>query len=64
MKRKILKFLIMIIVVMLAISQTFVYGTSGNLTSKLSYFRYSMSKSEYGWGYALNNSTSHPIYQI
>ena len=62
-KKKILSFLAMTMIVTLGIVQNVSYATKAQdpLGLKLSYKRYTTSE---GWGYALNNGTAHPIYQI
>ena len=61
LKRK--KFIVFLIIMTLTlgIAQNLSYATNGTLGLKLSYKRYTSSE---GWGYALNNGTAHPIYQI
>ena len=50
-------------IMILSLVQNVSYGAKvqDSLGVKLSYKRYT---SEEGWGYALNNGTAHPIYQI
>ena len=63
-KKKILSFLAIIMIVTLGIVQNVSYAAKAQdpLGLKLSYKRY--IKGEDGWAYALNNGTAHPIYQI
>ena len=61
LKRKILIVFVIIMASVLGLVQNVSFATQGTLGLKLSYKRYT---SEEGWGYALNNGTAHPIYQI
>ena len=60
-KRKVLIVFAIIIASIFVLIQNTSYAESGNLGLKLSYKRYTSAE---GWGYALNNGTVHPIYQI
>lgn len=61
LKRKILIVFVIIMASVLGLVQNMSLATQGTLGLKLSYKRYTDAE---GWGYALNNGTAHPVYQI
>ena len=62
-KRKVIGILVIVIAIILGVVQNVSFATKATtpLGLKLSYRRYT---SKEGWGYALNNGTAHPVFQI